>query len=338
MRNTLHGLGAWMGRWAGRGARAGRVAGFGLVAALPLGAAAEALAEPREYIGRVVAVYPHDPRAFTQGLVFDRGTLLESTGGYGRSVLRRTELRTGRVITERRLASHLFGEGLARAGDLLVQLTWRAGRAFLYEPEGFDPRGSFGYPGEGWGLAFDGEHLVMSDGSATLRFLSPSTFSEVRRVEVHDRGVPVAHLNELEYVEGRIYANVWHEDRIAVISPRSGAVEAWIDLSALWPAPRRRSPEQVLNGIAYDPRGRRLFVTGKEWPQLFEIEVRPAEGSPQEPDRSGKSPRGSGRGSAACTAVWPDGPRVLPVPWPSGAGCVSGSGFPARSDTALSAG
>ena len=263
-------------------APAARRAGVWLAAALLL-AAAGALAETRTYTGRVVAVYPHDPRAFTQGLVFDLGTLLESTGGYGRSSLRRTELRTGRVIAERKLASHLFGEGLARAGDLLVQLTWRAGRAFLYEPEGFEPRGSFAYPGEGWGLAFDGEHLVMSDGSATLRFLSPSGFSELRRVEVRDRGVPVPRLNELEYVEGRIYANVWREDRIAVISPRSGEVQAWIDLRGLWPAPYRRSPEQVLNGIAYDPETGRLFVTGKEWPRLFEIEPLPAGALPEDP-------------------------------------------------------
>ena len=289
------------------------MAGAWLAAVLLLagaGAAGGALAEPRAYTGRVVAAYPHDPRAFTQGLIFDRGALIESTGGYGRSSLRRTELRTGRVITERRLASHLFGEGLARAGDLLVQLTWRAGRAFLYEPEGFEARGSFEYPGEGWGLAFDGKHLVMSDGSATLRFLSPSGFAEVRRVEVRDRGVPVPRLNELEYVEGRIYANVWHEDRIAVISPRSGEVQAWIDLSGLWPAPYRRSPEQVLNGIAYDPEARRLFVTGKEWPRLFEIELRSAGGLPEDPKGLGASFRPFHPGSfpTAASAEDPTGP------------------------------
>ena len=228
---------------------------------------------PAVHSYRVVNVYPHDRGAFTQGLAFDGGTLLESTGGYGRSTLRRIELETGRVLAQRRLPSHLFGEGLARAGDTLVQLTWRAGRALLYDPESFDLTGSFEYPGEGWGLTFDGEHLVMSDGSATLRFLSLPEFTEERRLEVRDQGVPVKRLNELEYVEGKIYANLWFDERIAVVSPQSGAVEAWIDLDGILPLPFRPSREEVLNGIAYDPRTGRLFVTGKGWPRLFEIEV-----------------------------------------------------------------
>ena len=228
---------------------------------------------PAVHSYRVVNVYPHDRGAFTQGLVFDGGTLLESTGGYGRSTLRRIELETGRVVAQRRLPSHLFGEGLARAGDTLVQLTWRAGRALLYDPESFDLTGSFEYPGEGWGLTFDGEHLVMSDGSADLRYIRLLDFAEVRRLEVRDRGSPVERLNELEYVEGRIYANVWFDERIAVISPESGEVEAWIDLGGILPLAFRRNREEVLNGIAYDPRTGRLFVTGKGWPRLFEIEV-----------------------------------------------------------------
>ena len=230
---------------------------------------------PTVHSYRVVNVYPHERGAFTQGLVFDEGTLLESTGGYGRSTLRRVELDTGRVVKERRLPSSLFGEGLARAGDLLVQLTWRAGRALLYDPETLELAGSLEYPGEGWGLAFDGEHLVMSDGSATLRFLSVPEFALVRRLEVRDRGVPLKWLNELEYVEGKIYANVWFEERIAVISPKSGKVEAWIDLGGILPLAFRRSREEVLNGIAYDSRSGRLFVTGKGWPRLFEIQVLP---------------------------------------------------------------
>ena len=230
---------------------------------------------PTVHSYRVVNVYPHERGAFTQGLVFDEGTLLESTGGYGRSTLRRVELDTGRVVKERRLPSSLFGEGLARAGDLLVQLTWRAGRALLYDPETFALEGSVDYPGEGWGLTFDGEHLVMSDGSATLRFLHLPRFTEARRLEVRDRGAPVERLNELEYVEGKIYANVWFEERIAVISPKSGEVEAWIDLGGILPLAFRRSREEVLNGIAYDSRSGRLFVTGKGWPRLFEIEVLP---------------------------------------------------------------
>ena len=222
---------------------------------------------------RVVNAYPHERGAFTQGLVFDGGTLLESTGGYGRSTLRRVELETGRVVAQRMLPSHLFGEGLARAGNTLVQLTWRAGRALLYDPETFDLTGSFEYPGEGWGLTFDGEHLIMSDGSATLRFLGLPEFTEVRRLEVRDQGTPVERLNELEYVDGRIYANVWFDERIAVICPESGEVEAWIDLGGILPLTVRRKREEVLNGIAYDLRTGRLFVTGKGWPRLFEIEV-----------------------------------------------------------------
>ena len=228
---------------------------------------------PAVHSYRVVNAYPHERGAFTQGLAFDGGILLESTGGYGRSTLRRVELHTGRVLVLRRLPSHLFGEGLARAGNTLVQLTWRAGRALLYDPETLDLTGSFEYPGEGWGLTFDGEHLIMSDGSATLRFLSLPEFTEERRLEVRDRGMPVERLNELEYVEGKIYANVWFDERIAVVSPQSGAVEAWIDLDGILPLPFRRSREEVLNGIAYDPRTGRLFVTGKGWPRLFEIEV-----------------------------------------------------------------
>ena len=230
-------------------------------------------APPAVHGYRIVNVYPHDRAAFTQGLIFDRGAFLESTGGYGRSTLRRVELHSGRVLSERRLPERLFGEGLARAGDLLVQLTWRAGRALLYHAETLEAQGSVAYPGEGWGLTFDGEHLVMSDGSAFLRFLSLPALDEVRRLEVRDRGVPVERLNELEYVEGRIYANVWFDERIAVISAQSGEVEAWIDLRGILPSPFRRGPEEVLNGIAYDAATGRLFVTGKGWPRLFEIEV-----------------------------------------------------------------
>ena len=243
-----------------------------LLLASPATAAGDA---PAAHGYRVVNVYPHDREAFTQGLLLDRGMLLESTGGYGRSAVRRVELRTGRVVAERALPSRYFGEGLTRAGDVLVQLTWRAGRAFLYDPETFELRGSAEYPGEGWGLAYDGEHLVMSDGSATLRFLSLPGLTEVRRLEVRDRGTPVQRLNELEYIEGKVYANVWFDERIAVISPQSGEVEAWIDLAGILPLPFRRHREEVLNGIAYDARSGHLLVTGKGWPRLFEIEVLP---------------------------------------------------------------
>jgi len=224
---------------------------------------------------RVAHTYPHDPNAFTQGLVFSGGHLYESTGRNGQSTLRMVNLETGRVEQELPIPSQYFAEGLAVWGSTLIQLTWQSHVAFVYDLFSFRQLRTLNYPWEGWGLTQDGRSLVLSDGSATLRFLDPATMNERRRITVTDHGKPVDQLNELEYVKGEIYANVWHSDRIARISPATGKVLAWIDLSGLLPAAGRSSAEAVLNGIAWDPAHDRLFVTGKLWPKLFEIQVIP---------------------------------------------------------------
>ena len=174
------------------------------------------------------------------------------------------------------LGDEYFGEGITLVGGEIIQLTWRNGEAFVYDRESFRRKSTFHYAGEGWGLAYDGRRLVMSDGTATLRFRDPKTFHFLGKIEVADRGRPVRDLNELEFVEGEIFANVWHTDRIARIDPETGRVNGWIDLSGLWPRgqrPDRHDPEAVLNGIAYDSKGKRLFVSGKKWPKLFEVRV-----------------------------------------------------------------
>ena len=224
---------------------------------------------------RVVNVYPHDPDAYTQGLIFRNGFLFESTGRYGRSTLRKVELKTGRVVQQQRLDPAYFAEGLAEWNGQLVQLTWRSQIAFLYDLVSFARRRTFTYSGEGWGLTHNDQGFILSDGTENLRFLDPNTFRETRRVAVSDGGTPVKDLNELEYIRGEIYANVWHTDRIARISPQSGRVTGWIDLKGLLSTPYRLDAEAVLNGIAYDADANRLFVTGKLWPSLFEIEVVP---------------------------------------------------------------
>ena len=222
---------------------------------------------------RVVHRYPHDPNAFTQGLVYTDGQLYESTGLNGQSSLRRDDLETGRVLDERTVPSQFFAEGLTSWGNTLIQLTWKAHTAFVYDRATFAPLRTFSYPWEGWGLTEDGRDLILSDGTATLHFLNPSTFHEVRSLTVTDRGKPVTELNELEYIHGQIFANVWMTDRIARISPETGHVIAWIDLQGLLPDVERRNNNAVLNGIAYDAVHDRLFVTGKLWPALFEIDV-----------------------------------------------------------------
>jgi glutamine cyclotransferase len=221
---------------------------------------------------RVVAAYPHDRSAFTQGLLWDRGELIEGTGLYGQSSLRRVDLRTGEVRQVRRLAKEHFGEGVALLGERIYQLTWRGGKGFVYDRDSFELLRSFTYRGEGWGLTTDGRRLIMSDGTDILRFLDPGSLRETGSLPVRDGAAPVAGLNELEYVKGEIYANIWKSDRIAVISPDSGRVTQWIDLKGIL-APFLRDEKKVLNGIAFDPDGNRLFVTGKLWPRLFEIEV-----------------------------------------------------------------
>lgn len=224
---------------------------------------------------RIVHTYPHDPQAYTQGLLYQDGHLYESTGLNGRSSLRMVDLETGHVLQSAPLPAKYFAEGLASWGSTLVQLTWLSHVAFVYDRFSFRQLRTFNFDGEGWGLTQDGKNFILSDGSANLRFLDPKTFREVRRIVVKDHGVPVIQLNELEYVHGQIYANVWHTDRIARISPSTGKVLGWIDLSGLLPAGKVSDPEAVLNGIAYDPANDRLFVTGKLWPSLFEIKVVP---------------------------------------------------------------
>jgi glutamine cyclotransferase len=223
----------------------------------------------------IVRAYPHDPKAFTQGLIYRDGVLFESTGRHGESTLRRVELATGKVLRQRRLDDRYFAEGLTDWGDRLLQLTWDTGIGFVYDRESFTPRSTFSYTGPGWGLTHDGRRLILSDGTPRLRFLDPETFREIGGVDVRDGARPLDMLNELEFIDGRVYANVWHTDRIAVIDPADGVVTAWIDFGGLRPA-AARDPEAVLNGIAFDAAGKRLFVTGKWWPNLFEVRVRPS--------------------------------------------------------------
>jgi glutaminyl-peptide cyclotransferase len=221
-----------------------------------------------------VRAYPHDTLAFTQGLEFHGGSLYESTGRYGESGVREVELETGRVIRRVDLAHHHFGEGLTILDGRVYQLTWQDGIGYVYDLETFAPVGTFEYSGEGWGLANDGQHLIMSDGSDQLRYLDPQTFQVVRVVAVRDGTLPVHRLNELEWVHGEIWANVWHSEHVARIDPRTGRVIAWLDLSGLIPAHHRpQDAEAVLNGIAWDREGDRLFVTGKLWPYVYEIRV-----------------------------------------------------------------
>ena len=225
------------------------------------------------YTYEVVNTYPHDPTAFTQGLAFADGFLYEGTGILGESSLRRVALETGEVLQVHKLADEFFGEGIALCQDKIIQLTWQSRTAFVYDRETFEPAGQFLYPGEGWGIAYDGTRLIMSDGTAVLRFRNPETFEETGHVTVMDKGSPVTRLNELEYVSGEVYANVWKTDRIARIDPGTGNVLGWIDLTGLLSAADRTLTADVLNGIAYDAESNRLFVTGKRWPKLFQINV-----------------------------------------------------------------
>jgi len=226
---------------------------------------------PLRYTYDVVKVYPHDRNAFTEGLAIDDGVLYESTGLYGNSTLRRVELETGKILQTYALPNQFFGEGITILGDKIIQLTWQSHRGFVYDKHSFKPLREFNYTTEGWGLTNNGSTLIMSDGSATLYFLDPETFEKVGEVEVHDNG-SVTNLNELEYVHGQVYANIWGEEKIAVINPQTGQVTGWINLTGLY-NPENNYPDRVLNGIAYDEEGDRLFVTGKMWSQLFQIKL-----------------------------------------------------------------
>ena len=219
----------------------------------------------------IVASTPHDARAFTQGLVFHDGALYESTGKHGRSTLRRIDPVTGEVLAMRHLPARYFGEGLARVGTRLYWLTWKSGVAFVFDADSLKLLGRRHYKGEGWGLTFDGEHLILSDGSDTLRVLDADDFSVVRRIDVRDDGAPVRDLNELEYIDGEIWANVWFDDHILRIDPDSGRVLGRLDASSLRNALPDESRAEAFNGIAYDSDDNRIFVTGKYWPTLFQI-------------------------------------------------------------------
>jgi glutamine cyclotransferase len=224
---------------------------------------------------RVVNAYPHDPTAYTQGLIYRDGFFYESTGLRGQSSLRKVKPETGEIVQKRAVDQAHFAEGLADWKGQLVQLTWQSNVAFVYDLLSFAPRRTFSYTGEGWGLTHDQRRFILSDGSNQLRFLDPETFREIGRIAVTDRGTPVRDLNELEFVRGEVYANVWHTDRIARISPETGRVLGWIDLRGLLSPMYRLDAEAVLNGIAHDAGSNRLFVTGKLWPRLFEIQVVP---------------------------------------------------------------
>jgi glutamine cyclotransferase len=229
------------------------------------------------YSYNIVNTYPHDPDAFTQGLVFEDGVLYEGTGRYEQSSLRRVELETGDILQIRELSDQFFGEGIAIYGDELIQLTWQSHIGFVYDKNSFELLQEFNYPTEGWGITYDGTRLIMSDGTSTLHFLDPQTFEEIGHIDVFDNDGPVTRLNELEYVQGEIYANVWQTDWVARIAPETGRVAGWIDLEGLLSAEDLGEPVDVLNGIAYDTEADRLFVTGKLWPKLFEIGLISAE-------------------------------------------------------------
>ena len=245
------------------------VAIFGLVLSLqqqPLPQSTPA----RNYAFNVVANFTHDVNAFTEGLAFNNGSLFEGTGEYGNSELRRVDLPTGDVLQDLRLPSDYFGEGITVVGEQIVQLTWQNSTGFVYDKQTFNLQRQFSYSTEGWGLTFDGDNLVMSDGTDRLTFFNPSTFQILRQVSVHDGNISVTKLNELEYVNGFIYANVWLEGKIVIINPENGLVKGWVNLGNL-----EGDLTYQANGIAYDQQNNKLFVTGKNWMHLYQITLVP---------------------------------------------------------------
>lgn len=236
------------------------------------GCAAKEQGPQKDY--EVVNTYPHDPTAFTQGLIFQDGALIESTGLEKHSTLRRVELQTGKVLQKVDVPPYFFAEGMTLFGGKIYQLTWKGEKGFIYDPQTFEKTGEFTYTGEGWGLTHDADSLILSDGSNQIRFLDPATYKVKRTISVLDGDKPLEEINELEYVKGEILANVWHDNRIVRIDPQTGHINGWVDLSGLLKPGEVTDEEAVLNGIAYDERGDRLFVTGKLWPKLFEIKLK----------------------------------------------------------------
>jgi glutaminyl-peptide cyclotransferase len=227
----------------------------------------------REVGYEVVNNFPHDPGAFLQGLVWHNG-FFESTGQFGRSSLRRVEYPTGKVVQRVNLDSQYFGEGLAMVDNRLIQLTWQSHRGFVYDRDSFKLLREFEYDTEGWGLTYDGKSLILSDGTDVLTFIDPDSFKPTRKLSVKFNGKALRDLNELEYIDGEIWANVWHSDRIVRIDPASGQVKSYLNLAGILPENERSDPEAVLNGIAYDAQAKRIFVSGKLWPRIFEIRLK----------------------------------------------------------------
>ena len=224
---------------------------------------------------RVMNTYYHDSNAFTQGLIYEDDILYEGTGLYGRSSLRKVDLETGKILQIQEIPDQFFGEGITLFENRIIQLTWKSQVGFIYNKNNLSLINTFSFPTDGWGITHNGVHIIMSDGTAALYFLNPSSFEEVHRLTVTEKKNPVTMLNELEYIEGEIYANIYRTNRIAKIDPQTGDVNAWIDLKGLRKKMTVSKPIDVLNGIAYDKKNKRLFVTGKLWPNLFEIELIP---------------------------------------------------------------
>lgn len=246
-----------------------------LLTVILLGCASAASAALPVHGIQVKAAYPHDARAYTQGLLYLDGDLYESTGLEGRSTIRRVRLSDGVVLQQKAISPELFGEGMVNWGSELISVTWRDQVGFRWDLKTFALRSSFKYPGEGWALTQDGKHLILSDGTPNLRFLDPKTFKEVRRVRITAEGRPVANLNEIEWVKGEVWGNIWQTNLIVRIDPKTGIVKSLIDLSSLPETARKPNIDAVPNGIAYDSKGDRLFVTGKLWPRLYEVRLTP---------------------------------------------------------------
>ncbi|MFW6007267.1 MAG: glutaminyl-peptide cyclotransferase [Halanaerobiales bacterium] len=233
-----------------------------------------ATAEPPHYTYNIVNTYPHDREAFTQGLLYKDGYLYEGTGLYGESSLRKVDLETGKIIKIKKLSDEYFGEGITIFKDKIYQLTWKAKTGFVYNMD-FELIDQFDYPGEGWGITHDGENLIMSDGTENIYFLDPDTLEEVKKIKVKIKEEPVLNINELEYIKGEIYANIWQENHLIKIDPETGNVTGIIDLTGIIEREKYNYEIDVLNGIAYDKESERIFITGKLWPLVFEIDIIP---------------------------------------------------------------